>query len=36
MPTQQRAGRVVSRSFAEWCGVIDIVLATQLVLAPLV
>lgn len=29
-------GRVVARSYAEWCGVVDILVATQLVVLPLV
>lgn len=30
-----RRGRVVSRSYAEWCGVVDVLVAVQLVALPL-
>ena len=29
-----RLGRVVSRSYAEWCGVLDILITVQLILLP--
>jgi hypothetical protein len=30
------ADRVVTRSFAEWCGVVDVLIAAELVLVPMV